>query len=89
MRIRWTYPALPDLDAIQDYVAEDSPTAADRIVNSIRTDVSQLAAFPAMGRPGRVAESRELVVNKGRHIVAYRVRGDAIEIVAVIDARRQ
>ncbi|HVC83150.1 MAG TPA: type II toxin-antitoxin system RelE/ParE family toxin [Chloroflexota bacterium] len=89
MRIRWTSPALSDLSLLQEYIAEDSPVAARRIVQSIRAEVNNLAAFPAMGRQGRVAETRELVVNKGRHIVVYRVRNQVIEIVAMIDARRQ
>jgi toxin ParE1/3/4 len=89
MRIRWTVPALADLSLLQEYIAEDSPPAAHRIVQGIRAEVVNLVDFPAMGRPGRVAETRELVVNKGRHIVVYRVRNQAIEIVAVIDAGRQ
>lgn len=89
MRVRWTRPALVKLAAIQDYIAEDSPTAAKRIVQSIRADVSRLADFPAMGRPGRVAGTRELVVNKGRHVVAYRVQGQVVEIMTVLDARQE
>ena len=89
MRIRWTSPALSDLSFLQEYIAEDSPVAAHRIVQGIRAEVGNLASFPAMGRHGRVAETRELVVNKGRHIVVYRLRNQVIEIVGVIDARRQ
>ena len=89
MRVRWTRPALGHLAVIQDYIAEDSPIAAYRIVRGIHAEVSRLVDFPAMGRPGRVAGTRELVVNKGRHVVAYRVRGQVVEVIAVIDARRQ
>lgn len=89
MRVRWTRPALAQLSAIQEYIAEDSPTAANRIVRGIRIDVGRLADFPALGRPGRVAGTRELVVNKGRHVVAYQVRDRTVEIIAVIDARRE
>ena len=89
MRVRWTRPALAQLAAIQEYIAEDSPTAANRIVRGIRIDVDRLDNFPAMGRPGRVAGTRELVVNKGRHVVAYHVRGQSVEIIAAIDARRE
>lgn len=89
MRVRWTRPALAQLTAIQDYIAEDSPAAANRIVHGIRADAGRLADFPAMGRPGRIAGTRELVVNRGRHVVVYRVQGQTVEITAVIDARRE
>ncbi len=88
MRIRWTAPALADLSILQEYIAEDSPVVAHRIVQDIRAEVANLPPF-RNGPPGRVAETRELVVNKGRHVIAYRVRNQVIEIVGLIDARRQ
>ncbi len=88
MRVRWTRPALRDLRALQDYIAEDSPAAADRITRRIRDAVSHLADFPESGRPGRVGKTRELIVNKGRHFVTYRVRGQVVYIIAMIDLRR-
>ncbi len=89
MRVRWTRPALAQLAAMQDYLAGDSPTAAHHLVRTIRAAVRPLADFPAMGRPGRVAEPRELVVNRGRQVVAYRVQGHTVAIIAVLDARRE
>jgi len=65
MRVRWTRPALAQLAAIQDYIATDSP-AANRIARATRAEVDHLADFPGMGRPGRVASARELVVNSSR-----------------------
>ncbi len=88
MRVRWTRPALRDLRALQDYIAEDSPTTANRITRRIRDAVSGLADFPESSRPGRVGKTRELIVNKGRHLVAYRVRGQIVQIIALVDVRR-
>ena len=36
---------------------------------------------PTMGRPGRVTGTRELLVHR-HYILAYRVRGEAIELLA-------
>ena len=48
-----------------------------------------LAARPALGRPGRVPNTRELAVLKTRYIVPYRVRDDTIEILRVFHTSRR
>ena len=89
MRVRWTVPALDNLDSIQDYIAERNPAAASRLVNDIldRTD-TLLSGNPEMGRPGRVADTRELVLPGTSYVVAYRLR-EAVEILAVMHGARE
>jgi toxin ParE1/3/4 len=48
-----------------------------------------LAGSPALGRPGRVAGTRELVIPRTPYIVPYRVNGDVVQIITVLhDAQR-
>ncbi len=89
MRIRWTTQALGDLEAIGDHTARDSPTAAAELVTQIFDQVDLLAVHPHMGRPGRVPETRELVVTGSRFIAPYRVRGDELEILAIFHGARR
>lgn len=89
MRVRWTTPALRDLEAIGDYIARDNPSAAAKTVSRILDHADMLAAHPQMGRAGRVPETRELVVSDTPFIVPYRVRGDEVEILAVFHGARQ
>ena len=89
MRIRWSRPASTHLDEIGDYVARDSPAAAHRLVNVIVDRVETLSKHPHLGRAGRVADTRELVVAGTPYIVAYRVRLDKVEILAVFHGARQ
>ncbi|MGH7948516.1 MAG: type II toxin-antitoxin system RelE/ParE family toxin [Candidatus Binataceae bacterium] len=72
------------LDAQGDYIANDDPAAATRIVNLVLDGVERLAAFPVSGRPGRVPGTRELVVPGTPFIVPYRVVGQSVEILAVL-----
>jgi toxin ParE1/3/4 len=62
VRVRWLRPALRKLEEEAEYIARDDPQAAARVVERIVTSVERLAAHPALGRPGRVPGTRELVV---------------------------
>ena len=89
MRIVWTAAALGDLRALRAYIAHDKPTAAVQQVEHILAAVDGLMRFPESGRPGRRAGMRELVVGKTPYIVAYRLRGQAIEIIRVLHGRQR
>ncbi len=90
MRVRWTTPALRDLEAIGDYIKQDSsPAAAARIVTAIFDQADNLAAFPHIGRAGRIPGTRELVVVDTPFIAPYRVRDADVEILAVFHGARQ
>lgn len=89
MRVKWLRTALANLDAEAQYIAEDSPTAATRTVTAIVDAVAHLSRFPSLGRPGRVAGTRELVVTGTPYIIPYRVSGDSVEILRVFHAARK
>jgi toxin ParE1/3/4 len=90
MRVRWTTPALHDLEAIGDHIERDnSPSVAARIVTTIFEQADNLAQFPQAGRPGRIPDTRELVVVDTPFIVPYRVRDAEVEILAVFHGARQ
>lgn len=89
MRVKWLRTALRNLDDEATYIATDDPTAARKVVERVLTAVATLEEQPALGRPGRVPGTRELVVLKTRYVVPYRVRGDAIEILRVFHTSRR
>ena len=89
MNISVTPAAIADLEAIRDYIAHFNQRAADQIIARIDTSIAFLAAFPEIGRRGRVAGTRELVVSRTPYIVPYRVAGDLIEILRVFHGSRR
>lgn len=89
MRIRWTLPALRDLEAIGDFIAKDNPAAAVQSVTHILDLTEALADHPHMGRAGRVPGTRELVITDTPFIVPYRVRDASIEVLAVFHGARR
>ncbi len=89
VKIRWLNLALADLDNIFEFIAEDKPVAARRVVKLIWVSVKMLKDYPEMGKPGRVAETRELIVNNTPFIVPYRVKDNTIQILRVIHSARK
>lgn len=89
MALRWHRQALEDLRGIHDYLAHKSPTAAGRVVATIRKQADILREHPAIGRPGRLEGTKELVVSRYPYIVAYRVNGADVEILLVVHTSRR
>ena len=90
MRLRWTKRAERDLDEIAGYIGQDSPAAAARVVLELVDRVeAYLTKRPAIGRPGRVLGTRELVIGELPYVVPYRVREKDIEILRVLHTSRR
>lgn len=89
MRLRWTRLAELDLDEIAQYIGQDSPAAAARVVLELIDQAEVLLpAHPAIGRPGRVLGTRELVIGHLPYVIAYRVRDKDVEILRVLHTSR-
>jgi toxin ParE1/3/4 len=71
--------AANNIAAIRDYIGQDNPAAADRMVDKLVSAVRSLAQFPNRGRTGRIAGTRELVSVRP-YIIVYRVGRDRVEI---------
>lgn len=77
------------LEDIRERIAADNPEAAMRVIERIRAAVRRLAASPALGRPGRVADTRELVIPGTPYIVPYRVKGEALQIITILHSAQR
>jgi toxin ParE1/3/4 len=87
MTIRWTPTALRDLESLHAYIADENADAAARTVDMVVSTIEELRRHPGLGRKGRVAGTRELVV--APYVVAYRTTRAAIEILAIIHGARR
>jgi toxin ParE1/3/4 len=91
MRVRWLNKALQNLEDEAAYIAKDDPRTAGIVVQRVFKQVDKLADNPALGRPGRIHGTRELVVLDTRYIIPYRVRPglDQVEILRVLHTSRK
>lgn len=90
--VHWSSTAHADLIQVLEFLAEASPGAARRLLTMVETRTRQLATLLRRGRSVpelalvQVHEYRELVVPPYRLI--YRISGDAVYVMAFLDARR-
>lgn len=89
MKLRWTESAVEDLRSAHGYLKAENPKAAWDAVDRIMSAVERLERFPKMGRSGRVEGSLELVVTGTPFLVAYRVKGESVQILAVLHGARR
>jgi toxin ParE1/3/4 len=84
----WQPEARKQLGNIIDYIAERSYVAAEKLNSRILKQIELCCAHPYIGRNGRLAGSRELVVHPN-YIVVYRVHDTEVEIIRVLHSRQQ
>ncbi len=89
MKVVWFNMAVRDLESLKDYITQDNPRAAQKIVLSIKAKVLLLSEQPGIGRPGRISNTKELVIDHTPYILPYRVRDNRVEILRVLHASRR
>lgn len=89
MKLAWTRLAIADLHRAHDFIAAESPRAASSVIDRIEKSAAMLLRHPLLGRPGRVEGTRELIVVETPFVIPYRVKGDRIQILAVIHGARR
>ncbi len=91
MKIRWLRKALKNIEQGIAFISRENPAAANMIAQRIYSSVALLADNPTLGHPGRIPDTRELVVPDTRYIIPYRVRPrlDQIEILRVFHVSRK
>jgi len=84
MKVIWLQGAIHDLEALFEYIGMENPPAAFATCDLIERRTKQLADHPFLGREGRVATTRELVVAGTPFIVVYRVSSNQVDILAIL-----
>jgi toxin ParE1/3/4 len=87
--IVWSPRAIEHLAHLRSFISRDNPQAAQRIAARLLEAVERVAEVPNLGRPGRVAGTRELVVAGTPYVIPYRVRSDRLEVIAVFHSRQK
>lgn len=89
MTVAWLKPAIADLEDALGYIRTANPDAAQRTGAKILAAVALVERNPEIGRLGRVAGTRELVVAGTPFVIPYRLRNGRLELLRVLHGRRR
>ena len=76
MKVKFTKPALAELDALFAYIHQHNPVAAGQVVARVREITSQLGRFPDMGHPKYKPGVRMITVRRYPYLIFYTVEND-------------
>jgi addiction module RelE/StbE family toxin len=90
-KIRYLTTAEDDLYGIADYISEDNPRAADRMIDRFEQAINRLELSPFAGKVPdddelRKRNYRMLIV--GKYLVFYKIKEKAVEIHRIIHGAR-
>lgn len=88
MKVIWTQEAELDRDDVLDFIALDNVAAAIQMDELFSDAAAQLVDFPTMGRPGRIAGTRELIPHES-YCIVYEIKDSTIWVLALVHTARQ
>jgi len=88
MRLRYTLPALADLEAVLDHIAAQSPQGARRVQRRIQAITELLLLHPGIGRRTDDPAIRRMAASPYPYLIFYEAADAEIIIHAVRHAAR-
>ena len=90
MRVEGSANAVADLQQLSSYIEEvTSLRTANRFTRTIYEAAQSLKNLPNRGRPGRIQDTRELVVSNLPYIVMYQVLSDRVLILNIVHGAQE
>ena len=88
MRLRYTLPALADLDTILEYIGTHSPNGAARVHARIQAVLDLLLSYPRIGTTTEDPAIRRITTTPYAYLIFYEIADEEIIVHAVRHAAR-
>ncbi|AFY99982.1 type II toxin-antitoxin system RelE/ParE family toxin [Calothrix sp. PCC 6303] len=90
MKVFWTETAVENLSAIYNYISQNSPQYATRIIDRITRRSQQIVNFPLSGRIVPEFETEQIrEVIEGSYRIIYYIKPEQIDVLAVIHGAQE
>jgi toxin ParE1/3/4 len=89
VKVRITLQAAGHLNAVHEYLHAISPRVAVAQMKLIFRAIDRLKQFPQAGHVGRLEGTREMMVPRTPFLVVYSLRGEQINILAILHGSQQ
>jgi addiction module RelE/StbE family toxin len=87
MKVIWASSAEQDRAEILEFIGLDNPIAAITMDELFAEVSSRLEKHPLLGKPGRISETRELILHANYRMI-YEVQDDQVRILALVHTAR-
>ncbi|EPF25012.1 MAG: type II toxin-antitoxin system RelE/ParE family toxin [Microcystis aeruginosa Ma_MB_F_20061100_S19] len=89
MKVFWTETAVNHLSSIYNYISQNSPQYAQRLVERLTRRSEQIANFPFSGRLVPEFETEQIrEVIEGSYRIIYYIKPEQIDVIALLHAAR-
>jgi toxin ParE1/3/4 len=88
-QIKWLASAVKDIDCVYEFISQDRPLSAKKVVQVILDYVEKLSQYPESGKTGRVVGTREIVIHPYPFVVIYRIKKNDVQILSVLHTSRK
>jgi plasmid stabilization system protein ParE len=89
LSVRYSAPALIEIDEIYNYIAKDNPLAAADVLAAIRESVDLLSRYPRKSRRTPRRGMRALPLSQYPYIIFFRLRRGELEVLHVLHGARR
>jgi toxin ParE1/3/4 len=87
MKVFWTETAVNHLSSIYNYISQNSPQYAQRLVERLTRRSEQIANFPLSGRIVPEFETQQIrEIIEGSYRLIYYIKSEQIDVLAVLHA---
>jgi len=88
--IRWSHEAAQWLEEIYEYISQDNPVAAGKVVSGIYKKAQLLSDFPEIGYTYRKEPEGEIrILLYGHYRIAYLLNESSVDILGVFHGSLQ
>ena len=91
VQVIWTDESLSDLEAIYDFIDEQSPKFAKKVILSILSRTHQLETFPLSGSPQKsivMTNKKYRYFIEGNYKIIYSREDTVLYVESVVDTRQ-
>ncbi|TNC97972.1 MAG: addiction module antitoxin [Gallionellaceae bacterium] len=88
-QLEWSIRSQQNVLSIQEYVANDNPIAAARVLEHIALAGKSLIEFPMTGKPWLREGTRKLVLTKFPYSIIYKLTATKVIVLAVAHQSRK
>lgn len=88
--IKWTMPAFNDFMVFVNYYRQEvSLNVSTKFADATEEELQKLSEMPTIARPGFKINTRQYIMQNFPFIIEFRVRNNAIEILAFLHQSRK